>query len=101
MNDTLETPVEPANLRFLRRLVTLLLIVMILGFITLIALFVMRFSAETERKPLTSITLPAGVTASAYTRGGDWYAIVTADNQILIYNQSDQSLRQSIQIEPK
>ena len=82
----------------LRRLVTTLMVVMILGFLTIVGLFVMRLAAPAP--VLTDITLPDGVTATAYTRGPDWYAIVGDDDVIRIYNL-DQSLRQEIQILPQ
>ena len=81
----------------LRRLVTTLMVVMILGFLTIVGLFVMRLTEPTPN--LTEITLPNGVNATAYTKGSDWYAIVGDDDVIRIYNL-DQSLRQEIQIKP-
>ena len=77
---------------------TVLLVVMILGFLTIVGLFVMRLAPEPTPN-LTSIELPEGVTALTYTRGPDWYAIVGDDNMIRIYNL-DQTLRQEIEIQP-
>ena len=89
---------EPANLRFLRRLVTTLTVVMILGLLTIIALFVMRFANPgTSPGPLAlpdSITLPEGTIATAFTKGDDWIAIVTEDDRILIYDPEGTLLRQ-------
>ncbi len=76
---------------------------MIAGLVTIIILIVIRvpnvIRAVEDPLPLpASITLPDGTTAETFTRGRDWYAVVTTDNQILIFNQSDGSLRQTIQI---
>tara|TARA_R110002096_G_scaffold7102_7_gene31521 strand:+ start:395 stop:700 length:306 start_codon:yes stop_codon:yes gene_type:complete len=101
MDDPSEFPAEPTNLKLLRRLVTTLLIVMIVGFIALIVMLVMRFPSSTPTNQLTDITLPAGITATAYTKGADWFAIVDDADTIRIYNQSDNSLRQTINIAPK
>lgn len=87
------------GLKWLRRLVITLLLVMIAGFITLIGLFVMRFSALSQDSVLPAeIALPSGAEPLAFTQGSDWYAVVTKEDLILIYNRSDGTLRQSIQI---
>ena len=99
MIDAPMQPEEPANLKFLRRLVTVLTGTMIVGVVVIIGLLVMRINV----KPATtlmpaSINLPDGVSASAYTVGTGWYAVVTTDNQILIFDQESGNLRQTIQI---
>ena len=71
---------------------------MILGFVTIVALFVMRLGGG--EATLTEITLPEGVSALTYTRGPDWYAVVGDDNVIRIFNL-DQTLRQEIAIQPQ
>jgi hypothetical protein len=98
MQDSPEILPEPANLRFLRRLVTALTFTMIIGLVAIFTIIVMQFSKTIDVSGISSIELPEGVTASTYTKGSDWYAIVTTTDQILIYNTSDQSLRQTIQI---
>jgi hypothetical protein len=42
--------------------------------------------------------LPDGATATAFTQGSDWYAIVTDTNQILIYDRLTGALRQTVVI---
>lgn len=103
MTDPSQPPVaEPANLRFLRRLVTTLTAVMIFGLLVIVALLVMRFSQD---RPVASaplpdvIALPQGSVARAVTHGPDWYAVVTTDNRILIYDANSGALRQTVQIE--
>jgi hypothetical protein len=99
MDDPSEYSAEPANLRLLRRLVTTLLAVMIIGFLTLIFMFVMRFSDNNQTFQISDITLPIGVSATAYTQGDNWYAIVDEKSKILIFNKSDNTLRQTIKIQ--
>ncbi|WP_380054183.1 DUF6476 family protein [Falsihalocynthiibacter sp. SS001] len=94
----------PANLKFLRVLVTILTATMIAGLVVVITLLVTRFpDQETLSGAKTSvfpneITLPDGVNATAYTQGSDWFAIVTDQDQILIYDRDDNSLRQTIDL---
>jgi hypothetical protein len=100
--DDIEHPPEPSNLRFLRRLVTVLTVVMICGFLVLIFTLVIRLRAPAPVPAPTVLTLPAeialpdGTIPLAYTRGPDWYAITTPE-ALLIYN-TDGTLRQSVPI---
>ncbi|WP_417699850.1 DUF6476 family protein [Pseudophaeobacter sp.] len=88
---------EPAQLRFLRRLVTTLTVVMIGGLVVVIGLLVIRLSADGPSLP-SEITLPAGVTAQAVTFGSGWIAVVTTQNQILILDPQSHAVRQEISI---
>ncbi|MBR9864050.1 MAG: hypothetical protein GYB24_11480 [Rhodobacteraceae bacterium] len=100
--DQKESPIEePANLRFLRRLVTILTATMILGLLAIFAVLVMRFSTNSGLALPDSITLPDGSTATAFTQGSDWYAIVTAQGTILIYDRTTGELRQTVQIDSR
>jgi hypothetical protein len=108
MNEAPETKIElPPNLKFLRVLVTVLTTTMILGLLVLIGLFVTRFPtinpvSQSEVGALPDrITLPAGAHATAFTQGSDWYAVVTDQDQILIFERADQTLRQTITLESK
>ncbi|MCH2249210.1 MAG: DUF6476 family protein [Cognatishimia sp.] len=96
MDDTPE-PVEPANLRFLRQLITVLTVVMIGGLVVVVGLLVTRFYSAGPEMP-DSIELPDGSEATAFTRGDTWYAVVTADNQILIFDAMTGQLKQTIDI---
>ena len=51
-----------------------------------------------EPGPLSveQVTLPDGATASAFTIGTDWFAVVTEDDQILIFDQVTGTLRQTV-----
>lgn len=100
--DEKEVPAsEVANLKYLKWLVTALTITMIAGFLTIVSLFVMRF-AEMGRVELPDIIrLPDGERATAFTRGEGWFAVVTENNEILIYSRVTGNLRQRIRIEPE
>ena len=89
---------EPANLKFLRVLVTVLTGTMILGVLVLITLIVIRFNKTSTSFP-EEITLPAGTDAQAFTQTKDWYAIVTMDNRILIFDREDGDLLQEIEVQ--
>ncbi|MCK4713183.1 MAG: hypothetical protein KAT26_09920 [Marinosulfonomonas sp.] len=98
MNDA-QLPEEPANLKFLRTLVTVLTGTMIVGVVVIIGLIVMRITSEPARMALPdNITLPDGTNAAAFTVGAGWYAVVTRDNKILIYHADSGKLRQTISI---
>ena len=92
-------PVDPAMVRYLRVLVTALSAVMIIGFIIITALFVTRFTGSADVTLPPSISLPKGTKAAAFTQGNGWYAVVTAEDQILIYDRLTGALRQTIRIE--
>lgn len=98
MTDPSEPVPEPGNLRLLRILVTTLMLVMIGGLLVIVGLFVIRFSSSAPALP-DSITLPDGVRAEAITFGRSWYAIVTDEAQILIYDRATGVLRQTISLE--
>ena len=72
---------------------------MIIGLLTIVALLVIRFSADTGslRVP-DQIILPDGVRATAFTRGANWYAVVTDGDEILIYDAATNELRQRVQV---
>lgn len=89
---------EPANLRFLRRLVTVLTVVMICGVLVVIALLVTRLNREATILP-DAIALPEGARALAFTQGGDWYAVVTTDNRIFVFDRLTGALRQTLVVE--
>lgn len=86
------------HLVVLRWLVTGLTATMIVGLITLIWLFVTRLP-DARSVPLPdSVTLPGGGTATAFTRGPDWLAVVVDGDEILIFDADGTTLRQRIAI---
>ncbi|WP_187429620.1 DUF6476 family protein [Roseobacter fucihabitans] len=93
-----EEIIEPANLRFLRRLVTVLTATMIGGVLLIIALIVIRFNDVPPQLP-DEIALPQGAKAVSFTQGPDWFAVVTDKDEILIFDRITGQLRQSVEIE--
>ena len=91
-------PQLPPSLRLLKRLVTALTVVMIAGFLVLIAALVMRLNAGAPSLP-DSVALPGDAEAAAFTQGSDWFAVVTTDDRILIYDRLTGQLRQTLAIE--
>ena len=79
---------------------------MIVGLITIVTLIVMTFMRTGERSPVAqdTIALPAGQTATAFTKGTDWNAVVTRDEtgteRILILDPETGDIRQTIEIKP-
>lgn len=71
---------------------------MIAGLLVLIVLFVTRFPNPAPRLPET-VQLPTGVTAKAVTFGTGWYAIVTEDNRLMIFDAGSGDLQQTVEIE--
>lgn len=97
MSDDPELPAEEsANLKFLRRLVTTLTATMIVGLVVLISLVVIRLgdSPEPPAWQPAQITLPQGGAPVAVTYGPGWYLVVTADDRILVFDQSTSELMQ-------
>ncbi|MEH6830941.1 MAG: DUF6476 family protein [Sulfitobacter sp.] len=89
---------EPTNLRFLRRMVTVLTTVMILGVVVVIGLLVTRLTRDTPILP-AEISLPDGAKAVAFTQAADWYAVVTDANEILVFDRMSGALKQTVVVE--
>jgi len=97
---------DARTLRYLKALVTILTVTMIGGFLTIVALFVMRFSEMNRVELPDTIALPDGAVATAFTRGKGWFAVVTENeetggDEIRIYSRVTGNLRQRIRIEPE
>lgn len=72
---------------------------MIVGFIVIVTLLVIRLQPGAPGPGLPdTIVLPAGARATAFTQARDWYAVVTADDRILVYDRASGKLRQNIAI---
>lgn len=92
---------DARTLRYLKWLVTVLTATMILGVLSIAILLVIRLQTPAPATVLPdTVTLPEGTVAMAFTQGPDWYAIVTADDRILIYDRTSGKLRQDIAITP-
>ncbi len=72
--------------------------VMIGGVLLTFALIVIRLSDRTPTLP-EEVELPDGAKAQAVTIGPNWYAVVTNDNRILIFDKTTGKLRQTIAVE--
>ncbi len=71
---------------------------MMVGLVVVVALIVIRLNDNGPTMP-EQITLPDGVNATAITIGQGWWAVVTDDQRILIYDQVTGALKQSLQID--
>jgi hypothetical protein len=95
-----DAPVQgPADLRFLKRLVTVLTATMIAGLLAIVALIVIRFGAVPGPALPEALALPEGVRAEAVTAGRGWYAVVTEDQRLMIFG-ADGTLRRTVEIAP-
>jgi len=79
---------EARNLRFLRRLVTVLTVIMIVGVLTVAVLLVIRLGERPTLSLPDEIALPAGVTAIAVTRTANGLVVLTGDDRVLQYDGS-------------
>lgn len=76
---------------------TALTAVMIGGMIAITLVIVMRFPDTAPVLP-DQLDLPAGATVSAVTQGKGWIAIVTEQQQILIFDAVTGTLRQTVAV---
>ncbi|WP_164661064.1 DUF6476 family protein [Tropicibacter sp. Alg240-R139] len=96
-----DEPVEPQEtpqLRLLRRMVMLLTAVMIGGVLLTFALIVIRLSDRTPTLP-EEVELPDGASAQAVTIGPNWFAVVTDDSRILIFDKTTGKLKQTVTVD--
>lgn len=82
------------ELAWLRRLVTALALVMMLGIAVVAATLWLRLSPSLPELP-EAITLPKGETAAAITFARDWTVVVTGRGNILLFDRGGR-LRQSV-----
>lgn len=100
MTDTPPAAPLPPGVRLLQWLVIVLTITLIGGVIVTVAALVTRLPGAGPA-PMAlpeRVVLPEGITATAITHGQGWYAVVTADNWILIFDSADGRLRQEVAI---
>ena len=83
----------PPGLRFLRQLVTVLTVVRVVGVVLIAALLVIRLNQPTLAIP-DQIILPAGTIAVSYTQTQNWFAVVTDENKILIFDLNGQLIQE-------
>ncbi len=77
-------------MRFLKRLVTTLTVVMIAGLVTIVALLVIRLGSPPAPLPALpeNIALPEGARVAAVTLARDWVVVVTEAGEILLYDRA-------------
>jgi len=87
----------PPELRYIKRLVTVLTGTMILGLLTITVLLVIRLAQPAQPLPVlpAAITLPAGTEIAALTFARGFTVVVTTKGGVLVYT-ADGSLRQSL-----
>ena len=90
---------EPANLRFLRILVTVLTAVMIGGLVLVVGLLVIRYQRPTPLPLPDAIALPDDATAQSVTYGPGYYAVITDAGQLLVFDRATGTLRQSVTLD--
>lgn len=83
------------ELAWLRRLVTALALVMMLGIAAVAGTLWLRLSPSLPELP-AAITLPEGETAAAVTFARDWTVVVTGAGNILLFDRSGR-LRQTVE----
>jgi hypothetical protein len=93
-----DAPLSDPGLIALKWLVIALTATMTVGIVVLVILFWMRLPEPLPPLP-ESIAMPEGETATAFTRGRGFLAVVTADDEILVFDPSGRTLRQRIALE--
>lgn len=108
MKDTVRAPMEPlsddelpepANLRFLRRLVTILTVVMIGGMVVVVGLLIVRAQQPGPLPVPDAIALPDGVAPQAVTYGADVYMVLSEDNRLFVFDRVTGALRATVPID--
>jgi hypothetical protein len=66
---------------------------MIVGFVTIVCVFVINFRKSHSLIPAT-LELPDDIIPIAYTQTRNWYAIVTDDDEILIFDNTGNEIQQ-------
>jgi hypothetical protein len=98
---TAEAAPDEAALRLLRRLVTALTVVMIGGIVAVATLLVIRMPALEDLVAVPvpeALALPDGAVPTAFTRGRDWFAVVTQDGRILVFGPEG-ALRREVRLD--
>ena len=83
------------DLRWLRRLVTGLAVVMGLGIVAVVAILWVRLSQPPLPELPPGLALPEGESAAAVTFARDWTVVVTDAGEVLLYDRAG-ALRQRV-----
>jgi len=92
-------PPEPANLQFLRRLVTTLTATMILGLIAIFAVLVIRLQTTSPMFPEIS-ALPAGTEVISISRTRDELVVIDQARNIYIVSLDGKTIMQKFELQP-
>ncbi len=90
MKNTPAEALDASTIKWLKVLVMTLTITLIVGFVVIVGLFVLRFNSlgpQSLTLPET-IALPDGSVAQSFTVTSNWYAVVTENDAILIFDRS-------------
>ncbi len=100
--DDAPTPGEdPPNLKFLRVLVTILTATMIAGVLVIITLLVIRLREKPQIALPAEVTLPADSHPIAITQGIGWYAVVTEDHRMFVFDADSGKQLNEVQVLPE
>lgn len=90
-------------MKWLKILVAVLTVTLIIGFLTIVGMFVYRFNSIGETSGLSplpeQISLPQGTEIEAFTQAEEWYLILTSENELLIYDRQTNELKQKVKIQ--
>tara|TARA_B100000787_G_scaffold53845_1_gene39089 strand:- start:93 stop:404 length:312 start_codon:yes stop_codon:yes gene_type:complete len=92
-------PPEPANLQFLRRLVTTLTATMILGLIAIFAVLVIRLQTTSPMFPEIS-ALPADTEVISISRTRDELVVIDQARNIYIVSLDGKTIMQKFELQP-
>ena len=92
-------PPEPANLRFLRRLVTTLTATMILGLIAIFAVLVIRLQTTSPMFPEIN-ALPAGTKVISISRTSNELIVIDQARKIYIVSLDGKTIMQKFKLRP-
>ncbi len=100
-NDPL--PPEPPQIRLLRRLVTALTVVLMLGMIVIVGLMVWRLGPRPSAPSLPAeISLPEGERLTGYAQNPDWTVLITTDEadtqRLHLLRPGSSQIRQTVTI---
>lgn len=90
---------QPVGLRWLKVLVAVLTVTLIVGFLTIVILIALRFNSmgSPTLNPIpASIQIPSQAGVVGYTETPDWYLVVTEENEIFVFDRSNDKLIQTV-----
>ena len=76
-------------------------VTLIVGFIIIVGLFITKFNsfvALPDQIFPDQIMLPNGTRAATFTASKDWFAIITTDDELLLYDQHTNDLIRRINL---